>query len=481
MLLHQQKPGRCTWRLPSVFYIYAALTLAQQTASAATVATSGIAAHRRRVDNDSVVRSSKNQTCPFCPHAKTAKILGAAASGSAIASMGKLSPAETYAAVAAAGIEMLDMTVYKCEEWERLPAQLIAAAKAGIKLVAGFESESLFEEFCPNFKGPDGLIDWVGLAAQLANLSLAYPNLVGYRFDDFIGCCHLQQYGNQSVRPNPHVYYGGLPQDTEKMQSAAKAINPNFMMLAVVYDAQLAFQSPFSFSFGQRAWLQPTIPSQATAGHHGSFLPVGSSVTMRLAFDLPALKTAPMQIQLEFLETTQFLYHVTSAELLAKSHGLVRRRLVANGRCILLDHDLANITDSLFPPSTPQVEGRVFVHSIDIRPTCLNAGVNLLEWELRGIANLSDWYTTHKNFVSVWDIFLEGPMVPGGRALVGNSTWTNVSFGFDESSPPVPATAQGQARSTFELFSANPLTLSCPTPLDNETVITWDWLLFVVP
>ena len=70
------------------------------------------------------------------------------------------------------------------------------------------------------------------------------------------------------------------------MQAAAKAINPDFMMLAVFYDAQLAFQSPYSYSFGQRAWLQPAVPNEATAGHHGSFFPEGTTVTMRVSFQL---------------------------------------------------------------------------------------------------------------------------------------------------------------------------------------------------
>ena len=221
------------------------------------------------------------------------------------------------------------------------------------------------------------------------------------------------------------------------------------MLLGVFYDPQMGFQSPFSFSFGQRAWLQPAIPSQATAGHHGSFLPAGTSVTMRVAFELLASNPLSSELQLDYLETTQFLYGVTSADSLAKSHGLVRRLLSANGRCLLLDHDLANITDSLFPPSTPQTEGRVFVHSIGINPACLNVGRNVLEWELRGTANLSDWCSTHKNFVSIWDIFLGGQMVPGGRALVGNSSWTNVSFDIADFGPAVPATTQGQVPELF--------------------------------
>ena len=446
-------------------------------AATATIDASTAAGHRLIGGGEAVAGTLEDDqettTCQFCPHPKTAKVFGAAASGSAISSIGVLSPNEAYAAVAAEDLEVLDMTVYKCEEWERLPAQLAAAATAGVKLVAGFESESEFAKFCPNFKGADGLVDWPGVAAQLANLSLAYPNLVGYRFDDYIGCCHLQQYGNLTSNPNPTVYYGGLPQDTEKMQAAAKAINPDFMMLAVVYDAQLAFQSPFSFSFGQRAWLQPAIPSQATAGHHGSFLPAGTSVTMRVAFDFPASAAAPAQLRLDFLETTQFLYGVTTADALAKSHGLVRRQLSANGRCLLLDHDLANITDSLFPPSTPQTDGRVFVHSISISPACLNAGRNVLEWELRGTANLSSWYSTHKNFVSVWDIFLEGPMVPRGRALVGNSSWTNVSFDINDFGPVVPATAQGQVRPAFVciLLSLLALCLSLSAEHDYASLL----------
>ena len=453
-----------TWRWYSTAMVFSTVVVAATATNDASVA----AGHRRILGPGVVAGTLDQTTCPFCPHPKTAKVFGAAASGSAISAIGALSPNETYAAVAAEGLEVLDMTVYTCEEWERLPAQLTAAATAGVKIVAGFESESKFAEFCPNFKSADGLVDWPGVAAQLANLSLVHPNLVGYRFDDFIGCCHLQQYGNLTSKIDPSVYYGGLPQYTEKMQAAAKAINPDFMMLAVVYDAQLAFQSPFSFSFGQRAWLQPAIPSQATAGHHGSFLPRGTSVTMRVAFELRAFGAAPAQLRLDFLETTQFLYGVTTAEALAKSHGLVRRQLSANGRCLLLDHDLANITDSLFPPSTPQTDGRVFVHSISISPACLNAGRNVLEWELRGTANVSSWYSTHKNFVSVWDIFLEGPMVPRGRALVGNSSWTNVSFEINDFGPVVPATAQGQVRTAFVDMSLSILALCLSLSAEHD-------------
>jgi hypothetical protein len=386
--------------------------------------------------------------CPFCDlGGKTAKVFGAAASGATISAMGQLTSNQTYDAVVSEGIELLDSSVYKCDKWAQLPAQLSAAATRGVKLIAGFESESEFGEFCPNFLGADGLVNWPGLAAQLANLSRVYPNLVGYRFDDFIGCCHLQQYGNLSSKPmNPHVYYGGLPQDTAKMQAAAKAVNPDFMMLAVFYAPQLASQSPFSFSFGQRAWLQPAIPDDATAGHHGSFFPAGTTVTMRVSFELAQQSQESRHLQLDFLETTQFLYDTHS---IAAVQGLVRRRLTANGRCQLLDHDLTNITDSLFPPFAPQVEGRVFVHSLNVSASCLNTGRNVLEWELYGQRNLSAWRITRKNFVSVWDIQLTGPMVVGGSALVGNGSWANVSFELDESGPTVVPTSQGQQPQLF--------------------------------
>eukprot|EP01052_Picozoa_sp_SAG31_P003363 SAG31_NODE_128_length_23532_cov_21.204754_8_plen_767_part_00 len=383
--------------------------------------------------------------CPFCPHTATAKVFGAAASGATIAAMGQLSANQTYEALQAAGIEILGSNIYKCTAWKQLPAQLAAAASRGIKIVAGIESESVFGKFCRNFKGPDGFVDWPGLAAQLANLSLSYPNLVGYRFDDFFGCCHLQQYGNFSSKLSRSVYYGGLPQDTARMQAAAKAINPNFKMLAVFYDAQLAFQSPFSFSFGQRAWLQPAIADQATAGHHGSFFPKGTSVTMRVSFELAQIGS---QLRLDFLETTQFLYGV-APHAIALVQGLVRRRVSANGRCNLLDHDLANITDSLFPASTPQVVGRVFAQTVNVSSSCLNPGSNVLEWELFGETNLSAWYRTHKNFLSVWDIEISGPLIPRGKALVGNGSWSSVSFEQTESGIKVPASSEGQRPELF--------------------------------
>ena len=161
--------------------------------------------------------------CPFCPRTKTATQFGAAASFRAIAGMGKFSLNETMAAVKAEGLDVLGTESYKCEDWAQLPAQLEAAAHYDIKVIAGFESESRLGSYCPNFlvgKKVGGLVDWPGLAAQLANLSLAHPNLIGYRFDDFIGCVHLNQYGNISIHPNREVYYGGLPTDTAKMQAA---------------------------------------------------------------------------------------------------------------------------------------------------------------------------------------------------------------------------------------------------------------------
>jgi hypothetical protein len=394
--------------------------------------------------------ASQQQQCPFCPHTATAKVFGAAASGTTISAMGQLTANQTYSAVASEGMEMLDSNVYKCSDWKALPARLAAAAARGVQLIAGFESESRFGDYCPNFIGADGLVDWPGLAAQLANLSLAHPNLIGYRFDDFIGCCHLQPYGNFSSKPNPHVYYGGLPQDTAKMQAAAKDINPDFMMLGVFYDAQLAYQSPFSFSFGQRAWLQPAIPDQATAGHHGSFFPAGTTATMRVSFQLSEPSESASLLQLNFMETTDFLYDTHD---IAAAQGLVRRRLTANGRCCLLDHDLANITDSLFPPSTPQVVDRIFVHSLTVNTSCLNSGWNVLEWELIGLKPLSDWSPNmpHKNFVSLWDIELAGPMVPGtvGTALVGNGSWANVTFELDDSGSAAVPPIDGQTPQLF--------------------------------
>ena len=71
------------------------------------------------------------QQCPFCPHAKTAKLFGAAASGATIAAMGQLTANQTYDAVVAEGIQLLDSSVYKCSKWKALPAQLTAGAARG--------------------------------------------------------------------------------------------------------------------------------------------------------------------------------------------------------------------------------------------------------------------------------------------------------------------------------------------------------------
>jgi hypothetical protein len=425
------------------------------------------------------VRPSSMQ-CPFCPHAKTATQFGAAASFHAISGMGKFSLNETMAAVKAEGLDVLGTECYKCEDWALLPAQLEAAAHYGIKMVAGFESESRLGSYCPNFlvgKKAGGLVDWPGLAAQLANLSLVYPNLIGYRFDDFIGCVHLNQYGDFSAHPNREVYYGGLPSDTAKMQAAAKAINPAFKMIAVFYDAQLASQSPYSYSFGQRAWLQPPLPDCATCGHHGGFFPAGASATMTVTFRLSNRSVVAASgmsggITLSFLELTDFLYEVRTPTQLAAATGLVQRTVSINS-CVLLENDVANLTDAT---GRPNVRAGILMHNLSIAAICLNSsGINKITWGLRGTAPLARWASRpHKNLVSVWDIELAGhgiidtgdddllamptrPTAIGGsdggavaptRWLVGNGSWSTVDFKLVEGNI-VPRPIAGQVGQLF--------------------------------
>ena len=74
--------------------------------------------------------------CSFCPKAKTVTTFGAAsAEDTEIARLGGLTQNEVFETVAGEGLQLLDLTVYKCEDWDRLPS-VLASAMVSVLLLA---------------------------------------------------------------------------------------------------------------------------------------------------------------------------------------------------------------------------------------------------------------------------------------------------------------------------------------------------------
>ena len=352
--------------------------------------------------------------CPFCPHQKRAKVLGAADTGlfpgPAAGFGGAPDVNRTFAAMIAAGQSVLDYEISGCSSWQRLGQLLDAAAAFGVQVVAGFETDCgrAPDAFCGNFRrAADGLVDWPSLAGQVANLSLLHHNLIGYRLDDFTGCCRQQMHGNKSVLGSHWT-----PQDASNMQHAAKALNPRLKFYPVFYmGPDNAVNSPYSYSMGME-WSD---------AHPGGILTKGATITLRVDLHVSFVGDSI----LEFFELTDFPHD-------SWQYGLVDRTLRINGENVL-HHDLANITTSE-DPTLPH-HGRM-AGPLDPRaaggwtlPVKIQRGLNTLEWELKGRAPAAAWKLPRKITLHVWDILLQ-PLesaVPA-QVLVGNESWSVVSI-----------------------------------------------------
>ena len=267
--------------------------------------------------------------CPFCPAPRTTQFVGAADTNGQLPAVTNVSG--TIRAARAEGLNVVGFDAISSTELEQLGEALALTDGGTTHIIAGLESHGGIYRQPPGSRSyfslnSSGRVDWPNVSATLARLSLAHPQLLGYRMDDFMsGLAVHEHMGVDELPCNTNSSACWSLADIKNFTDTARRINPKLRFMPVIYLQELGAVAPSGFSFG---------------APYGGVLDKGAAVTLVASFNLPPAST---KVELSMFVRSPFA--VEAAGPLCKPNGpwynATFLQIAVNGR-VIQENDLCS-------------------------------------------------------------------------------------------------------------------------------------------